>query len=99
MPPIVISADGSYQWDKAKEAINRRKHGVGFAEAGSVLAYPRADVAPDGGGMGVLRAIGFSRQGRMLTVAFEPRGERDHIISARPSTPEELREFGDTDGE
>jgi uncharacterized DUF497 family protein len=110
VPPTVISADGSYEWDKAKDLTNRRDHrckvpgggvkpeGVGFAEAASVLDYPHTVVIPDGGGMGALRGIGFSRRGRMLTVVFEPRGERDHIISAWCSTPDEKRRAGSDGG-
>ena len=103
MPPTVISADGSYEWEATKDAANQRAPdhgGVGFAEAASVLDHPQTVDIPEGGGEGRLKWVGFSRQGRVLTVVFEPRGERDRIISAWPSTPEELRQFsGDTDGE
>lgn len=88
MPTIV---SGSFEWDSAKADANLRKHGVSFDEAATTLAHPQAAVFDDGSGKGRLKAIGTSHRGRVLTVIFEERGERDRIISARRSTPADRR--------
>jgi uncharacterized DUF497 family protein len=93
VPPTVISADGSYEWDKWKDEENRRKHGVSFEEGASALEFPRVRVAPDGGGKGRLKGVGYSLGGRLLTVVFEEGDPRDRIISARRATPAERRQF------
>jgi hypothetical protein len=101
VPPTLISADGSYEWDAVKDAANRQKHGVSFAEGVRALVFPGVQVFDDGSGEGRFRGIGYSSPERLLTVVFEPRGERDRIISARRSTRAERRLFmaSATDGD
>ena len=89
MPRTVI--EGSYEWDSKKALANQIKHGVSFEEASTTMAHPQAAVLDDGSESGRLRAIGLSRQNRVLTVVFEGRGERDRIISAWKSTRKERR--------
>jgi uncharacterized DUF497 family protein len=89
VPPTVV--DGPYEWDSRKDRANQRKHGVSFAEAATVLAHPQAAVFDDGSEAGRLKAVGMSRRGRVLTVVFEGRGERERIVSAWKATPEERR--------
>jgi uncharacterized DUF497 family protein len=36
-----------FEWDPRKSAINLRKHGVGFAEAGTVFGDELAITVPD----------------------------------------------------
>jgi len=57
----VISVDGSYEWDEAKDAGNQRKHGVSFAEAAKALAFPGARYFDDGSGADRSKGIGYSR--------------------------------------
>lgn len=37
----------SFEWDERKDAVNRRKHGVSFAEAQTVFFDERALLIPD----------------------------------------------------
>lgn len=77
-----------FEWDPAKAAINRRKHGVSFEEASEVFSdAPRvmsdlehSDVEDR------YLAIGFSDRGRMLVVSHVYRDGRVRIISARLAT-------------
>jgi hypothetical protein len=93
VPPTVISADGSYEWDAVKEAANIRKHGVSFAEAAKALEYPYRKTFDDGSRAGRLRGIGYATVDRLLTVVFEACEERDRIISAWRSRRPEQRLF------
>jgi uncharacterized DUF497 family protein len=36
-----------FEWDSRKEAINRRKHGIGFREAATVFADVLSTTFPD----------------------------------------------------
>jgi uncharacterized DUF497 family protein len=90
MPPTIDAGD--YEWDADKAATNWRKHRVSFEEAATGLAHPRAAVIDDGSGVGVLKAIGVSRRGRLLTVVFvEARDGRERIVSAWKATREERK--------
>lgn len=82
---------GGVEWEAAKAHANRRKHGVSFEEAATVLADPHVALFDDGSGARTFKAIGLSRRGRPLTVVHEPRERRDRIISAWRSTAEERR--------
>jgi uncharacterized DUF497 family protein len=37
----------AFEWDRRKDSANRRKHGVGFAEASSVFDDPLSITVPD----------------------------------------------------
>jgi uncharacterized protein len=37
----------AFEWDSRKEAANRRKHSVGFAEASTVFGDPLSITIPD----------------------------------------------------
>jgi uncharacterized protein len=80
------------EWDEAKAAGNRRKHGIDFDEAVEVLY-----------GVGLLRrsdrnmeerwlAIGES-EGRVIAVVFTRRGNTLRIISARRARRNEKRAY------
>jgi uncharacterized protein len=84
----------TFTWDPEKDAINRRKHGVGFREAASVLEDPLSTTYPDPAhSRGELRyvTIGRSRFGKTVVVAHAERGDTIRIISARPATRQERR--------
>jgi hypothetical protein len=38
---------GNFEWDPAKDAANRAKHGVSFEEAQLAFLDPRRVIAPD----------------------------------------------------
>ena len=86
-----LNVHGGVEWDAQKADQNRRKHGVTFEEAATVLAHPTVAIFDDGSGAGILKAVGVSLRGRLLTVVHAPQGERDRIISARVSTREEQK--------
>ncbi len=90
MPTV---AAGSFEWDRAKAAANHRKHGVTFPEAATVLAHPTVAVFDDGTGQGRFVAVGLSHRGRMLTVVYAVRGDRERIISAWKSTRADRKRY------
>lgn len=84
----------NYQWDTNKERTNRRKHGVAFADAVSVLEDDRAitieDEYPD---EERYVTIGMNALGQILVVIYTWRNESIRIISARKATSAEHKEY------
>ena len=78
----------SYEWDAAKAASNRAKHGVRFPDATAVFADPGAlTIADDYPHEERYIVIGHDGAGRLLVVVFTWRGEDlVRIISARKAT-------------
>ena len=78
-----------FQWDPRKDAVNRRKHDVGFREATTVFGDPLATTFPDmDHSLPEERfvTIGASSTGRLLVVAHTEHEKAIRIISARPVT-------------
>lgn len=86
MELMATVVDGDFEWDDAKAQSNLEKHGVSFPEAATVFADPYAVYLDDGSGTNRTVVIGTSLRERVLYVVHVQRGERDRIISARPST-------------
>jgi uncharacterized DUF497 family protein len=87
-----------FAWDERKNRSNQRKHGVHFAEAQSVFYDERARLIDDpehslDEERSVL--IGMSYRFRLLVVchAFYEEEQRIRIISARPATKHEQRQY------
>lgn len=83
-----------FEWDRRKEAANRRKHGVGFGEAATVFGDPLATTFPDidhSQSEQRFLTVGASLGGRLLVVAHTESRETIRIISARPVTRRERR--------
>ena len=85
----------SVEWDSRKAAANLQKHGVDFAEAAAALEDDRAVTVQD-----VLSATearhltaGMDALGRVLVVVYTWRGDNVRLISARPATPRECRQY------
>jgi len=85
-----------FKWDSQKADSNRKKHGVSFQEAASVLgdALSITYYDPDHS----VRehrfiTMGMSRFGRVLLVAHTYRGDNVRIISARKATRKEQRYY------
>lgn len=84
-----------FEWDEAKDAVNRRKHGISFEEAEAIWDDPMfvevhvMDVPED-------RWVTIGRVGKnaYLTAAITYRGERIRIISARRSSRKEIEAYG-----
>lgn len=83
-----------FEWDNRKAAHNLRKHGVSFAEAGTVFGDPLAITFGDPDhSVGEERYItfGVSREQRLLVIAHTDRDGRARIISARRATRAERK--------
>ena len=85
-----------FEWDANKAASNLSKHGIGFAEAMTVLNDSFEVMIPDPEHSDAeLRfvSIGISEAGRLLVVAYTERDQRIRHISARQATPRERRQY------
>ena len=86
----------SFTWDPRKDATNRRKHGVSFAEARTAFADPLSLTIPDpahSGGELRWILVGRSQRRRLLVVAHADEGDQIRIISARPATRRERHAY------
>jgi uncharacterized DUF497 family protein len=86
----------SIEWDVAKAARNRRKHGVTFDEAATVLLDPMARALEDRASAGEPRwiLVGASDRERLLTVVYTlRRADRIRLISARKATRQEAASY------
>jgi uncharacterized DUF497 family protein len=83
-----------FEWNRAKERANRKKHGVDFRAAAKVFLDPHVIEFDDRDATGELRfnAIGLV-EGRMLFVVYTMRGDVVRIISARGAEPHEKRKY------
>ncbi len=83
-----------FEWDRAKQQTNRRKHGVDFRTAAKVFLDPFAIELDDESVSSEERfnVIG-SVDGRMLFVTYTLRRETVRIISARGAEPHERRKY------
>jgi uncharacterized DUF497 family protein len=85
-----------FEWDARKSAANLRKHGVSFAEAGTVFGDELSITVPDPDHSDQedrYITIGWSNLHRLLMVAHTDRGENIRIISARELTKSERKEY------
>lgn len=84
----------AYQWDKDKAATNLRKHGIDFADAVSVFSDDLAITKPDERfDEERFITIGLDALGRVLVVVYTWRGQKIRLISARPATRQERRQY------
>lgn len=84
-----------YEWDRAKDAANRLKHGIGFDRAED-FDWPGAMIEEDERfdyGERRFRAFGYLDD-RPFCVVFAPRGENVRIISMRLMHQKEARRYG-----
>jgi uncharacterized DUF497 family protein len=85
-----------FEWDPQKAVGNFRKHGVSFAEAGTIFGDDLAITVPDPDhSLDEERyiTVGWSNQRRLLMVSHTDRGNRVRIISARELTKSERKEY------
>ena len=86
-----------FEWDEAKEAVNRRKHGIGFDLAMRIFLDPdritRADARGDYGEERFV-TVGFI-ENRLFVVVHTMRGRAIRLISARKANARERRRHGD----
>jgi len=85
-----------FEWDPNKAEINLRKHGVSFAEAGTVFGDELAITVPDpdhSDDENRYITIGWSNRRRLLIVSHTDRDDKIRIISARELTPRERKTY------
>jgi uncharacterized DUF497 family protein len=82
------------EWDSRKAATNVRKHGIDFADAATVLHDERAiTIRNDDEDEERYVTIGMDALGRVLVVVYTWRSDRPRLISARPATAHERRQY------
>jgi len=83
------------EFDPTKERLNRKKHGVGFEEAGTCLLDPMARVQEDRDTKDEQRFVllGMSGAVRLLVVVYTLRGDTVRLISARKPTKREEKSY------
>lgn len=85
-----------FEWDVEKAEANLKKHGVSFQEAATVFGDPLAityfdpDHSQD---EDRFITFGHSSDGRLLVISHTDRDERTRIISARPATRKERKQY------
>ena len=86
-----------FEWDETKNAANRRKHGVSFEEARSAFADKQGRLAYDLDHSETedrFVLMGMSDRLRILVVCHcEIDAKTIRIISARPASPHERRQY------
>jgi len=85
------------EWDPDKARLNVRKHGIHFSDALPVLEDENALTMTEESADGEERwiTLGAGALGRILVVVYTWRGRRVRVISARPATPRERRQYGE----
>jgi uncharacterized protein len=85
-----------FEWDSRKAIRNRNKHGVSFTQASSVFGDLLLVTVPDERhSIDEQRyfSLGEDDVGRLLAVAHTIEGDSIRIISARPATASERRDY------
>jgi uncharacterized DUF497 family protein len=85
-----------FEWDPQKAAANLVKHTVSFEEAATVFGDPLGRIVADPRhSLAEQRFVllGLSEKHRLLAVMFADRGEAIRIVSARPATRPERRNY------
>lgn len=86
----------TFEWDEAKDLLNREKHGVGFDEARSVFHDPRSLTIHDAvhsDKEARFIDVGTSARGRVLVVSYTDREANIRIISCRKATKFERKNY------
>jgi uncharacterized DUF497 family protein len=85
-----------YEWNSAKAAANRKKHGISFEDAVTVFLDPLALTFPDPDHSADERqeiTIGHTIRQETVFVSHCERGDRIRIISARSATRTERYQY------
>jgi uncharacterized DUF497 family protein len=88
--------DIEFEWDSEKEKKNIRKHGISFHDGATVFNDPLSWTFPDpdhSDDEERFVTIGRSLHGRTIVVSHTDRINSTRIISARPATSKERRDY------
>lgn len=92
---VTFSLQGiDFEWSRRKAQLNLKKHGVPFEEAAEAFFdpfYQYGDASARGGEREFI--LGYSTRQRLLLVVHIERAGRFRIISARPATREERKQY------
>ena len=79
-------------FDPAKDAADRKKHGISLAEGDGVLRDPLALTIEDASAQGEQRfvSVGMNVFGNLRVVVYALRGDDVRIISVRKAEPKEI---------
>ena len=93
----------NFEWDPGKARSNRRKHRIGFEQAATVFADPRALSVYDAEHSGAEDrwiTVGVSTTGGVLVVhhtfdEVDPSTVRIRIFSSRKATKREMQQYSE----
>lgn len=84
----------AFDWDKVKDAMNVRKHGIRFADTFAVFEGPNALTVDDNEqNEERLVTIGMDCFGRVLLVVYTWRDDNIRIISSRRANRHEVGQY------
>ena len=86
----------NFEWDDNKARTNHAKHGISFDEASTVFADPLSLTIADPAHSEIEERfiiLGHSSQGKLLVVVHTERGDNIRIISARPASRRERKQY------
>ena len=84
----------TFQWDPDKAKANRKKHRIDFADAIAALEDPYALTRNDPHPREQrFVTLGLDALARLVVISWTRRGEDVRIISARPATRAEARNY------
>ena len=89
-----------FEWDAAKARLNLSKHSVSFEEASTAFGDRRAITIPDPlHSLAEERfvTIGVSETGKIPVVVATVRGDSLRLISARPASKREKKQYEEAD--
>jgi uncharacterized DUF497 family protein len=85
-----------FEWDPAKAAANRQKHGIDLADAIGVFEDPYALTRPDSyPGEERFVTLGRDLLDRVLVVVWTASEDSLRLISARRATARERRQYAE----
>jgi uncharacterized DUF497 family protein len=83
-----------FEWDAAKDASNRRKHGIGFREATEIFRRRVVVTEDKRRDYGERRLIALGEyDGDVIRVVFTERGETIRIITAWKASRHDRQEY------
>jgi hypothetical protein len=83
-----------FQWDTAKDAANRNKHGIGFREAAEIFRGTVLISEDRRRDYGERRLVGLGEyDGEIIRVVYTPRGGDLRIISAWKANRNERKAY------
>jgi uncharacterized protein len=84
-----------FTWDRRKNAINVRRHGVDFVDAKNIFEGPTVERDDDRFDYGEVRvyAIGLVNGVEVTVIYTDRNGDERHLISAWRAEPHERRHF------